>query len=507
MLKHTVIVGLLLSLAGGALLAWLVLKPQTAVDPVSSSSETPFADVNDGHSIATNTEWASLSMDSNEALDSELTQLRQKSPERQAAEKLARLQADIEKLAAGDTPEPEMGEMLYGPHWQDYVETYRRGQENREIMLTAAVVVMGLGVVTVGICILAGMVRLVVRLIEKGKHKANSRSRIDTAGDNPRTAAAIKDIHPDDHQATTDPFSPRSKIDNKGKTSVRSKVSVDIPEETAPSEVLDIADYHRVYPSSEEAHAEQGLMNSNVSVQNLLSDQLEESLGSDEPILGKKKGSSSKKASSASAGKVGAAGTQTKVQKQEMSKETSTATLEQQIAQVAEMAHEVQTDDTETSEPVNHTLQILNEQISAIRQYASSQQDRVEKLQSGYDWNIIRTFCVRVIRCIDNLEMRMERCQEPELEQTLSEVHDELLFSLESSGVEQFAPELNSSFSGQERLAEAVKAKAPSPKPELKGCIAEIIKPGYQYVIDEQNVKIVRTARVKLYGSDNSPSA
>ena len=97
--------------------------------------------------------------------------------------------------------------------------------------------------------------------------------------------------------------------------------------------------------------------------------------------------------------------------------------------------------------------------------------------------------------------------QVPDLEQTLSEVHDELLFSLESSGVEQFAPELNSTFCGQERLAEAVKAKATCAKPELKGCIAEIIKPGYQYVIDEQNVKIVRTARVKLYGSNNSPKA
>jgi len=506
MLKHTVIVGLLLSLAGGALLTWLVLKPQAAVDPVSSISDTPFLDVNDGHSITTNNEWASLSMDSNEALDSELTQLRQKSPERQAAEKLARLHADIEKLAAGDMPEPEMGEMLYGPDWQAYVETYRRGQENQEIMLTAAVVVMGLGIVTVAICILAGTVRLAVRLIAKGKQKANNRCRFDETEENSRTAAAIKDIHPDD-QTTTDPFSPRAKIDDKGKTSVRSKVSVDIPEETESQEVLEVADYHRVYPSSEEAHAEQGFSNSSTSVQNLLSDEPEESLGSDEPILGKKKGSSSKKSLSASANKKDSAGPQIKVQKQEMPNDASTATLEQQIAQVAEMAHEVQADDAESSEPVNHTLQILNEQISAIRQYASSQQDRVEKLQSGYDWNIIRTFCVRVIRCIDNLEMRMERCKEPELEQTLSEVHDELLFSLESSGVEQFAPDLNTSFSGQERLAEAVKAKAPSPKPELKGCIAEIIKPGYQYVIDEQNVKIVRTARVKLYGSDNSPSA
>ncbi|GAG37137.1 unnamed protein product, partial [marine sediment metagenome] len=29
---------------------------------------------------------------------------------------------------------------------------------------------------------------------------------------------------------------------------------------------------------------------------------------------------------------------------------------------------------------------------------------------------------------------------------------------------------------------------------------AKVIKPGYQYVIDEDNVKVVRTAQVKLFG-------
>ncbi|MCG8701580.1 MAG: nucleotide exchange factor GrpE, partial [Bacteroidales bacterium] len=169
-----------------------------------------------------------------------------------------------------------------------------------------------------------------------------------------------------------------------------------------------------------------------------------------------------------------------------------------QIAQVAQQAQTKETDDA--AEPVNETLQALSDQISAIRQYASSQQDRVEKLQSGYDWNIIRTFCVRVIRCIDNLETRITRCDDDTLAQELGEVHDELLFSLESSGVEQFAPELNSSFCGQERVAEAVKEKEPCTDTTLKGCIAQVVKPGYQYVIDDDNVKIVRTARVKLYG-------
>ena len=52
----------------------------------------------------------------------------------------------------------------------------------------------------------------------------------------------------------------------------------------------------------------------------------------------------------------------------------------------------------------------------------------------------------------------------------------------------------------QERLAEAIKEKDVSDNPELKGRISRVVKSGYQYIIDDENIKIVRTARVKLYG-------
>ena len=35
---------------------------------------------------------------------------------------------------------------------------------------------------------------------------------------------------------------------------------------------------------------------------------------------------------------------------------------------------------------------------------------------------------------------------------------------------------------------------------QMNGKIAKVLRGGYQYIIDEENVKIVRTARVKLYG-------
>ena len=82
----------------------------------------------------------------------------------------------------------------------------------------------------------------------------------------------------------------------------------------------------------------------------------------------------------------------------------------------------------------------------------------------------------------------------------LNETRDELLFALESSGVEQFVPEINSDYCGQERFAEAVKEKEHCDDPQLIGKIAKVIKPGYQYSVDENNIKVVRPAMIKLFG-------
>ena len=155
----------------------------------------------------------------------------------------------------------------------------------------------------------------------------------------------------------------------------------------------------------------------------------------------------------------------------------------------------------EQAGPLNDTLMDLTQQVAAIREYASCQQDRVRKLQEGYDLNIIKNFCLRVIRCIDNLENRIDGQPEQDLEAVrLKEVRDELLFALESSGVEQFEPEMHSDYRGQERHAEAVKEKERCDDPNLTGKIATVIKPGYQYFVDEENVKVVRPAMVKLFG-------
>lgn len=154
----------------------------------------------------------------------------------------------------------------------------------------------------------------------------------------------------------------------------------------------------------------------------------------------------------------------------------------------------------ENQAPIDNTLEELTEQVSAIREYTAFQQNRLEKLQDGYDWNIIRTFCLRIIRCIDNLDTRISQMSEQDSETThLKEARDELIFALESSGVEQFEPEINSEYRGQEKYAEVIKSKQRCTDPKMAGKIANVVRPGYHYLINDENVKVIRPAQVRLF--------
>jgi molecular chaperone GrpE (heat shock protein) len=185
----------------------------------------------------------------------------------------------------------------------------------------------------------------------------------------------------------------------------------------------------------------------------------------------------------------------------EDSLKAQTEDIQNRMTEFKQMAQHVQQTALANAKPVEQSLRELTEQVSAIREYAAHQQDHVKKLQDGYDWTIIKNFCLRIIRCIDNLENRIKRLVEQQVDTAaLEEVRDELLFALESTSVEKFEPEINSDYRGQEKNTEAIREKEECDDGNLRGKIAKVLKPGYHYFIDEDNVKLVRTAQVKLYG-------
>jgi molecular chaperone GrpE (heat shock protein) len=466
MLKKTAVLGLALTLTGGALLEWTRHRPPPLrqLFPDAANIEVD----SEAFSVGDLTNYQNM--------DQLLAGLRSKSKDELEKEQNTRLIAKIEQLASSkDQPEPVVADMLYGPNWQAKVKKYRRLITQQELAAISAIAIGIVGLVALTLAIICASVQMARAVglasmhwmsTKKMKNALVSDDVLDTKPAYKAEAWPLKEaskLPPLETEKNTGPQPSTVTLVSKNEfvlprldayCSPRLGFQIDTDEETK---------FDLFLTDQDSVHSHAAIDFGAPSWQERPGPELEAVAAS--------------------------------------SLEKRTDDLARQITQVQKLVTENTSQTEFIAEPFNETLHQLNDQISAIRQYASSQQDRVEKLQNGYDWNIIRTFCLRIIRCIDNLDSRIERLSDDsESLEMLSDIRDELLFSLESSSVEQFDLEHDSVFSGQERLAEAIKEKEITDNPELKGRIAQVVKPGYQYVLDDENVKIVRTARVKLYG-------
>jgi molecular chaperone GrpE (heat shock protein) len=347
-------------------------------------------------------------------------------------EQPGRLRADIADLANATTVPVVLADTMYGPHWRQAVERYRKRNDIRDGLAGAST-----------ISILAGVIVIVGYSLNCGfRHllAANSRRRERCT----QESGEYKSYPPDDDN------------DEPCNDVVSNIISSEKPEMTEPSRISDDAPSIGVGNDNIGCFSNFGLAQGGVKAI-----ELRETLRSRASSLSDNNNSPQP-------------ATQTDV----LSTLMSTA-------------------------PVTHELNELTLEVSAIREYAASQQDRVRRLQDGYDWSIIKRFCIRIIRCIDNMDERIAHLAEEGGDpQSLEDVRDELVFSLESSGVEQFEPEINACYKGLEKTVEAVKTREPTDDPDLVGKIAKVIKPGYEYVVSDEEVRVVRCSQVQLYGPD-----
>lgn len=148
----------------------------------------------------------------------------------------------------------------------------------------------------------------------------------------------------------------------------------------------------------------------------------------------------------------------------------------------------------------------LLSQVSSLRDYLAKQQSLVKRLQDGYDWSVLKNFSQRIIRCIDDVEKRMNSAEDAsdDHRQDLEMIYDQLVFALDGSGIEQFKPEIDTPYSGQEKIAEVV-GKDPLEN-GIPGHISQVLNPGYLFYISDEHQKLIRPARVKLYEKQSEGS-
>jgi molecular chaperone GrpE (heat shock protein) len=389
-----------------------------------------------------------------------------------------RLKADLDKLATGEGDVHPFADILYGANWRQEVEKYKGRKETRELFLTLSIVSMLAGGAVFACLVLAAVVQRVIIVCFVVKQflgrflRRRRRARGKAGGKAAEEESLLEELDFDE---------PRELV-ARGRNSRRGT-----------------EEQSRVRGGSGGTSGSQGASGGRKIAMLMKGDASFFDAGEPLKTVMGRPGRSNTGVGVLERGP-NLADLREERAKLEDSLKTQAENLEKHMEEFKRMTETVQQKAMENSGPLKDGLTDLTEQIAAIRDYASSQQDRVEKLQNGYDWNIIRNFCVRVIRCIDGVEERIARLEDEGAETSqLEEVRDELIFALESSGLERFEPELNSEYRGQEKWAEAVKERQESDKAKMSGKIAEVLRPGYRYIIDEENIKVVRTAQVKLF--------
>ena len=452
--KKSVIIGFLLLLIGGSALWWVVSerrreRQETETFKLKYGSET-------SEYIRQYEEWMSLPPEERAELPLGLDDDgNSKTQDQIRREQQERLKADLDKLAAGEMTVYPFADDFYGENWQDILEEYKKQQEFSEFVFTASTMCTSVGGIIVGWFVLINIARIIISIMTGLKNClvgifGKKKQSVEPEPDEDEIKEPQQEMKPDKKQ---NEFGELSKVlvnsgwqqpeFVRGKSKIRRQkagASVDISISSESHLTKEEEKRSKEQPEDKPAQVTE----KTAKVQN------------------------DKK---------------TVVSKDKHKSETTVTTGDEQ------------------ANPIDNTLKDLTQQVSAIREYAAHQQNRLEKLQDGYDWNIIRNFCLRIIRCIDNIEDRINcLTKQDDVDVTdLEEVRDELIFALESSGVEQFEPEINSDYRGQEKYAEAVKEKKKSDDPKQKGKIDKVLKPGYQCFIDEENVRIIRPAQVRLY--------
>jgi molecular chaperone GrpE (heat shock protein) len=450
MYQKTVLVGLILFLIGGGALWWVVSERQ------KERKEADFFKLKYGSEtneyIQQYEQWLNLPSEERAELPLVLDENGDsKTQDEIRQEQRERLKADLDKLAAGEMAVYPFADDFYGENWQDELQEYKKREEMREFIFTGSIVCTSFGGVIVAWYILLNVARLLIRILVGLKSLlliifGRKQKSADPVPNEVEEEEPNQETKPDKKQ---DEFAKLSRVlVNSGWQQpefVRGRTKI------------------RRQKSGASISSESSFENNEDSL-------AKEHLGS----------WSAQKAEKTP-----------KVQDDKERVKTKAKHNKETMLAVS----------PEQSNPIDSTLKDLTQQVSAIREYAANQQNRLERLQDGYDWNIIRNFCLRIIRCIDNIEIRIAQLIEQECETTdLEEIRDELIFALESSGVEQFEPEINSDYRGQEKYAEAVKEKKRCNDPKQKGKIEKVIRPGYQCFIDEDNFRIIRPAQVRLYG-------
>jgi molecular chaperone GrpE (heat shock protein) len=149
---------------------------------------------------------------------------------------------------------------------------------------------------------------------------------------------------------------------------------------------------------------------------------------------------------------------------------------------------------------VEQSSQTAAEMVNNVREYVSKQAEETRRWQEGYDWRILKTYLLRIVSTMDDVETKLEvyrvAAKPEDFINDFDFLRETLEIHLEEEGVVSFAPELREE---PDSIRTEVKAVVLITEDcQQVGTIAEVIKNGYEVDLGAE-VKIIRKAQVSVY--------
>ncbi len=148
------------------------------------------------------------------------------------------------------------------------------------------------------------------------------------------------------------------------------------------------------------------------------------------------------------------------------------------------------------------SLKLMDDSLSGIRDYLSVKGQESQRLQEGHDYAVLKNFCKQVIRCIHHIQ-NVDMDSNSKVVEALRGIHLDLVDLLDRNGVVEFIPEIGSSFDSVRSFAEVSPVKEITKDAAKVGKIAEVVRSGFRYVYNNDQVRSIVPAQVKLYSKGN----
>jgi len=192
MLKRFAIFGIVLLVIGSAVLCWVQVDRRNERRR-AASYKIKYGSEPDEY-LKRFDEWLKLPPQERAAMPLEVNGYgHAKTREQLRAEQQERLDANLDRLAAGQRDLHPFADLLYGANWEDEVRKHIERQEFSEFVLTGSVVCTSIGGATFGCCFILWVVRLLIAGVRRLRISSVGADVADDEGSSETNGAGVKE--------------------------------------------------------------------------------------------------------------------------------------------------------------------------------------------------------------------------------------------------------------------------------------------------------------------------